>query len=88
MKHAGDAALDLIEPLLREIRACEGLVERKRGIWHRNSRAFLHFHEDLDGMFADLRVGADFERFRVSSASEQRAFLRRLRRALADEASA
>lgn len=88
MKHATDTALDLLEPLLRQIRAVEGLVERKRGIWHRNSRAFLHFHEDPAGMFADLRVGADFQRFRVSTASEQRAFLRRLRRALADEVGA
>jgi hypothetical protein len=86
VRHARDAALDLLEPLLREIRAIEGLVERKRGIWHRGSRAFLHFHEDPAGLFADLRVGADFVRFRVSGAGERRAFLRALRKALSGAA--
>jgi hypothetical protein len=84
MKHATDAALDRLEPLLEEIRALDGLVERKRGIWHRRSRAFLHFHEDPEGFFADLRQGAGFVRHRVSTAAEQRAFLRALRRSLAD----
>jgi hypothetical protein len=47
------------------------------------SRAFLHFHEDPAGVFADLRMGADFERFRVTTAGERRSFLRRVRSLLA-----
>ena len=31
-----------------------GLIEKKRGVFYRKSRAFLHFHEDPKGMFADL----------------------------------
>ena len=84
MKHASDRTLDGIEPLLRKIRATAGLVERKRGVWYMKARAFLHFHEDPAGVFADLREGADFERLRVSTARERAAFLRRLRKALHD----
>ena len=84
MKHATDAALDQLEPLLAKIRAIEGIDERKRGIWHRKSRGFLHFHEDPAGFFADLKQGDHFVRHRVSTVGEQRAFLRALRRSLAD----
>lgn len=87
MKHAGDEALDLLEPLLGEVRALEGLVERKRGVFYLRSRAFLHFHEDPAGLFADLRGGGDFERHRVSTAGERRAFLRALQRSLDEAAS-
>ena len=67
MKHAGPDALDQLEPLLARVRALPGLVEKKRGTFYRKSRAFLHFHEDPKGMFADIRVaGDDFERIDVS----------------------
>lgn len=79
MKHATPPALDELEPLLAALRPLDGIVEKKRGIFHRKSSAFLHFHEDPAGMFADLKVDRDFERFRVSTASERRAFLARVR---------
>lgn len=75
MKHAGDAALDALEPLLREMRLLPALNERKRGIFYRRRDAFLHFHEDAAGLFADLKIGGDYRRFRVSTAAERRAFL-------------
>ena len=79
MRHAGAATLERLEPLLAEIRALGGgLVERKRGIWYRRGRAFLHLHEDGDGAFADLRTGVDFERFRVETRAERLAFVRRV----------
>ena len=85
MKHAGDAALDTIDDLLVKIRgAGAGLKERKRGTFYRKSSAFLHFHEDPAGMFADLKLGSEFQRFRVSTGREQAAFLRELARALGD----
>lgn len=83
MKHASDRALDSIEPLLSEIRELSGLVERKRGIWYLRSRAFLHFHEDPAGLFADLKVGPEFQRFRVVTALEHRKLLRRMKNLLA-----
>lgn len=68
MKHAGEAALDQLETLLAELRALPGPVEKKRGVFYLKSKAFLHFHEDPAGLFADVRdaAGKDFERIDVS----------------------
>lgn len=70
MKHAGPGALDQLEPLLAQLRGLGGMIEKKRGVFYRKSQAFLHFHEDPKGLFADLREigGADFERFDVTGA--------------------
>ncbi|CAN7342634.1 hypothetical protein LJR164_001961 [Phenylobacterium sp. LjRoot164] len=69
MKHAGSSTLDDLEPLLAELRGLSGMVERKRGVFYRKSHAFLHFHEDPKGLFADLRAaeGSDFDRFDVTA---------------------
>lgn len=70
MKHAGAPALDELEPLLSALRGLPGLKERSRGVFYRKSQAFLHFHEDPRGLFADIReaVGGDFERIEVTGA--------------------
>jgi hypothetical protein len=77
MKHAGPKALDALAPLLNDLRAMPGLVERSRGVFYRKGRAFLHFHEDPTGLFADLRGAADpdFIRFDVSTDSGWTALL-------------
>jgi hypothetical protein len=82
MRHATDPALDLLEPLLARLRELPDLRERKRGTFYRKSNAFLHFHEDPGGLFADLKEGREFVRHRVSSARERDAFLARVRRLL------
>lgn len=68
MKHATPAALDALEPLLAALRGVPGLVEKSRGVFARRGRAFLHFHEDPKGLFADVRdaEGRDFERIDVT----------------------
>ena len=75
MKHAGTAALDQLEPLLTEIRQRQGLKERSRGVFYRKGQAWLHFHEDPAGLFADLKDGGDWRRFEVSAADAQPALL-------------
>ena len=80
MKHAGPESLDTLEPLLRELREVPFLVEKKRGVFYRRSKAFLHFHEDPSGMHADVRVGDDFDRYRVETRSEQAKLLALVRR--------
>jgi hypothetical protein len=82
MKHAGSDALDLLSPLLDEIRKRAGLKERKRGIFYRRSKAFVHFHEDPAGLFADLAGASDFARYPVNDAAERRHFLAALDAAL------
>ena len=71
VRHAGPASLDELEPLLRELRSVEGLVEKKRGTFYRRSRAFLHFHEDPTGLYADARTGGDFERFPATTEEDR-----------------
>ena len=67
MKHAGATALNQLEPLIERLRAIPALKEKSRGVFYLKSRAFLHFHEDPKGLFADVRTadGKDFERFQV-----------------------
>jgi hypothetical protein len=75
MKHAGPAALDGIEELLAALRARPALRERKRGIFYLKSKAFLHFHEDPAGVFADVLHAGEATRFRVVTKREQQAML-------------
>jgi hypothetical protein len=83
MKHAGAAALDRVESLLREIRKREGLKEVARGRFYRGSRAFLHFHEHgEDGMYADIRLVDDFERLPATTSAQRAKLLRLLDKAL------
>ncbi len=73
MRHAGPASLAGLTDVLERIRVLPGLTERSPGVFHRRSRAFLHFHEDPTGLFADVRPGPDdgFVRLRVSDPAER-----------------
>jgi hypothetical protein len=76
MKHAGAGTLAALEPLLRKIRQQPSLVERTPGSFYRKSKAYLHFHEDPAGTFADVKLdGDEFTRVRASTAPEQAALL-------------
>jgi hexokinase len=87
VKHAGNESLDKIETLLERLRRHGELVEKKRGTFYHKSSAFLHFHEDSAGMFADLKLAGEFQRFRVTTQKEQSAFLREVASALAPRAA-
>ena len=80
MKHAGPATLATLEPLLVRLRALPGLIEKKPGIFYLKSSAYLHFHEDPAGLFADVRLaGKEFDRFAVSTRQQQDALFKRVR---------
>ena len=84
MRHITDARLDGIDDLLEQLRTIDGLSERKRGVFYRKSKAFLHFHEDGDDVYADVRLdGIDFARRRVTTKTEQRALVKLVRSATA-----
>ena len=70
MKHATTAALGEVSELLGQIRLRDGLKEKQLGIFYWKSKSFLHFHENLAGLFADLRVGTDFVRYPANSRRE------------------
>lgn len=83
MKHAGVAVLESLAPLLARLRRIEGLVERRPGVFYHRSRAFLHFHEDPAGVFADVRFdGEAFERVALAEVTFE-AFVRRVELAVA-----
>lgn len=84
MKHAGAAALASLAVLIGAIREHGALKEPRSGVFYRNGKAFLHFHEDPAGLFADLRVGMEWERFRVSEPDERATFLALLDRSLSN----
>jgi hypothetical protein len=70
MRHARAEALDRLEPLLAQIRAVGVLSEKSRGIFYLKSKAWLHFHEDPAGLFADIRgEDGDFDRLKLDEAS-------------------
>jgi hypothetical protein len=82
MKHAGQDALDALEDLLVQLRALGGMREKSRGVFYLRSMAFLHFHEDPTGLYADLRAGADFERFKVDALGQQEELVQSVRERL------
>lgn len=86
MKHAGPATLVRLAALLDALRGVRGLKERASGTFYRGGRAFLHFHEDPAGDFADVRLdGHTFTRLPVTTTAEQAACLARVRGALGRE---
>ena len=75
MKHAGAGALGELSGLLESLRKRTGLVERKLGIFYVKGKAFLHFHEDRAGLFADLRHGDDWLRLPVNDPDDRASLL-------------
>lgn len=81
MRHARDCDLDQVEALLAALRTIPGLIEKKRGVFYRNSKSFLHFHEDPRGLFADL--SDPDERIDVTQAAGQASLVAAARRRFA-----
>jgi hypothetical protein len=69
------------EELVDALRAVDGLVDVGRdppNFWFR-SRAFLHFHENPEGTYADVRFGhGDFEPVWASTPHERLELLARV----------
>ena len=78
MKHAGPTTLARISPLLEELRSRPVLREMRPGVFYLKSRAFLHFHDDPSGVFADVRLAGDFVRMAVTSRSQQAGLLEKI----------
>lgn len=83
MKHASLKTLEELGEVLQQIRAYGNLVERTPGSFYFKSKAFLHFHEDPMGLFADVKIdGARSERMRINTRPEQDWFLEAVKNAL------
>jgi hypothetical protein len=76
LKHASAAALTQLEPVLAQVRLFPGLKEKKLGSFYLRGSAFLHFHEDPAGIFADVKLdGKVSMRFAMNSNAEHRLLL-------------
>jgi hypothetical protein len=82
MRHARPSDLEPLSDLLASLRSLDGLTERSPGTFYRKSNAFLHFHADDAGLFADLKEHGEFVRYRATTKREQAALLTRARHAL------
>lgn len=82
MKHATAGALDQLDALLTDLRTIGRLREKTRGVFYFRGRAFLHFHEDVSGLFADVRFGDRFDRWPVNTAIERKRLIERLHASL------
>jgi len=83
MRHASALTLQSLEPLLTAVRSIPSLVERRPGTFYFRSAAFLHFHEDPAGLFADVKLDLlTFERLPANAEEEHEALLRSVRGAL------
>ncbi len=82
MKHAGQKSLDELDGLLKAIRTRPGIKEKSRGVFYRSGRAWLHFHEDPAGLFADLQNGEGWHRFPVSLPAERKTLIAAIDQAL------
>jgi hypothetical protein len=70
VKHADVRALEAVSDLIENLRRRDVLVEKRLGIFYTKGRAFVHFHKDPAGLFADLRRGSDWQRFPVNDPDE------------------
>jgi len=75
VRHARAEDLAPLETLLDRLRAVGALREKRPGTFYRGSRAFLHFHVDPAGLFADVRPGGTWERLPVDDPHQQQALL-------------
>jgi broad specificity phosphatase PhoE len=78
MKHATKDGLVPFVHLLDKIRLEPRLKEWSFGIFYLDGKAFLQFHEDPRGLFADLRGPDDWERFPVGARQQQTQLLARI----------
>lgn len=78
MKHASSSTLQTITSLLEKIRELPTLKEKKMGTFYLKSSAFLHFHEDPSGLYADYKVNKEWRRLKINTPEEQALLIQKL----------
>ena len=63
--------LQVIQPLLSVLRNNSALVEVIPTVFHHNGRDFIHFHEEPEGLFADVRLTRGQVRLPATSQTDQ-----------------
>ena len=74
MARADADALQMLLPLLRQLREIKGVKETQPGTFYVRRDAFIHFHSEAGALHADLKKagGSGFDRFTLGSPAEQR----------------
>jgi hypothetical protein len=67
MKHARRENLADIEDILKQLRKRAIAKEKSPGVFYLKGRAWLHFHEDSEGLYADVRPDSAWIRVCVSN---------------------
>ena len=82
MGRAKKATLEELDPWLDEVRGLgiDGLVEKANGAFYKRRLPILHFHEDSDGVHADVKVGGDWQRVTIDRAPGKRKVISMLRK--------
>ena len=89
MKHAGPETIKRLADLLTQLRQRALLKEKTPGTFYVKSKAFLHFHDDPAGIFADVKLDMeDYSRYRINTAAEQAALLAKIDKCLATQRGA
>lgn len=81
MARARKVTLQRLEPLLTDVRGLgiTGLVEKANGAFYQRRVGILHFHEDTEGVYADVKIGGEWQRVQIDSAEGRRRLLGLLR---------
>jgi len=82
MKPLKASTLHSLHPLLDVLRAHPALREVRPAEFALDDKDFVHFHEDSDGVFADVRLKEGRVHMPVSSPAQQGEFLERIDRTL------
>jgi hypothetical protein len=77
-----ESTLDLIAPILSVLRTHSTLREVRPTAFQLDGRDFLHFHEEANSVFADVRLSKGIVRMPVASEFEQSEFLDRINEVL------
>lgn len=80
---ARKGTIETLAPLLEQVRALgiDGLVEKANGAFYQRRNGILHFHEDVTGVQADVKVDGVWQRVDITNAAGKQRVLRLLRRA-------
>lgn len=66
-----EETLDKLAPLLSVLRGYTVLQEVRAGVFHLDGKDFVHFHDDPDGLWADVRLARGRVRRSVVDAASQ-----------------
>jgi hypothetical protein len=73
-----DSTLEILAPLLKVLRGHPTLHEIRPATFHLKGRNFVHFHEEPEGVFADVLLAKGRVHMPVSSPTEQAELLQRI----------